>query len=361
MSRARNTVPLNLSREWFDYLLIALALVMFLNLVLAVVFLDSNQEGYLHLRKEGFRMVACWVLLLSVCLSSAHLRNYRLAVLVLCTGLGAGVQFLSQYSAQAQGAQYSRFELIMSVFSVYFTLPMFIVLLTSTKVDNLMGQLEKEKLRLQRANAEGGRTIELLKKSKEQNEEKPEEDDESNLSRRRYLQGLTSDFYKKLVKVRFRRDVNNLLEELFSQGLGFPQGFVLEAPDEGREMKVKNVWGFQAPGPELDKQIGEFKDRDLTAWAFERREILDQESFRKLPNLFEAADRFNGQLFPLAYVIPVVSMGRTANIVYLAAQKPSYIAPFDYPTVEPFLTALGLVLAKVGGKSAKPQFAVFGG
>ncbi|MBI4871890.1 MAG: hypothetical protein HY814_10045 [Candidatus Riflebacteria bacterium] len=359
MKRSANTVPLVLKKELFDYLLIGLAVLVFLDLVVTLVFLDSNQEGFLGIRKEGFRMAACWVLLATICLASDHLRNYRLAILVISTAVGSGVQWASLAAAKAQGAQYTNFEMTMSVFSVYFTLPTFMVLLVSTKVDNLQNQLDKERARLQRANAEGNRIIELLKKSKEQKQETEQEDEETNLARRRHVLECTHDIYQQMVKLKFRREINALLEDLFATKFGFPQGFVLEAPEEGREMKVKNVWGFQAAGPELDKQIGEFKDRALTAWVFDRKEWLDHEKILKLPNLFEVAERFAGQLFPVAYVIPLLSLNRTVNVVYLAAQSPSAPVPFDYALAEPYLAALGLVLTKISGKSAKPQFASF--
>src|SRR5205823_12759010 len=129
------------------------------------VLLNSNQEGYLGIRQEGFRMAACWVLLIVVCLASDHLRNWRSAVLLLSALLGAGIQMTLLYAVRAQGAQYTNFELGMSVIAVYVLFPIVLVLLESTKVDNLSSDLEKEKFRLQKLSSEAGRLVDMLKKS----------------------------------------------------------------------------------------------------------------------------------------------------------------------------------------------------
>lgn len=360
MGHNSQNLKLGVSRELFDLLLIACALLLFLNVVVALIFLDSNQEVYLGIRKEGFRMAACWVLLLAIVLASSYMREQRFLLLVMCALLGWGIQEIGFWRAQAQGAQLSRFELVTSVASVYFALPCFIVLLVSTKVDNLWSTLEKERLRHQKLSSEASKLVDLLRKSKEVKADQEVGDDEATLGRRRATFEMAQEMYLELVNLKTRRDANAFLERLFAGKLAFAQGFVLETPDEGRELKVRNVWGFLAPQEKVDRLLADFKDRELSMWVLDRKEWLDSERIRKQPNLFEAADRFNSQLFGLERVIPVVSQGRTVNVIYLGEQSPQAPVPFDHALLEPLLAGLGLVLAKLTGKKGARQFATFG-
>lgn len=345
---SQSTFSIPLSRTLFDVLLGVLAMLIVLNVVVSLAFLDSQEQGFLDLRREGFRLVAAWVILLSITLASHHLRNYRLAVLVLSVALGTGTQYLALASSNIQGLQATRFELTVSVFSIYFLLPTFMVLLVATKVDVHKNSLELEETRLARAQGDLEHIRSLLSRSRDR-ENKPQDlaNEEEQVSRRRWLLDLAGRTYPRMVRVRSGRDVSTLLETLLKAEFCVAQGLIFEIQEETRSLKLKASWGLDLSSEEVLSRADEFKNSTLVAQARDRKRPLWFEAIQKDPMLADTQHIFSGRLFPLTGVLPVVTLGKTAFLIFIGEQQEEAPARLGEDVLQPYLQALGLVLAKL--------------
>ncbi len=333
--------------DWLDGILLLLVALAVGNIITALV------VG----RADAFRMVPCWVILLAICVTQRHLENQKIITILLGTLLCYGSHQL-MYLNQAETAGSS--EMIVSIGLVYVPIISFFVILVSTKVDNLQSKHDQLHARYVRLRTDANELVNQLHKMRHGDPDKAEDvtDDRAIEEKRRAFEYYREAFLG-VMKIRYKRDIPNLIEAILSSHLMVEHGVVFECPDErSGDFRIRNIWGMPK-GDATRDSVAAFRNGDLARFVADNKRPLFIDEVKRMPNLYENHDNFIKELFPLECVMPVVHLERCLFVVFIGKQKGNALLRFTPQLVEPLLTTTGQAIGKLMARDARPSFSTF--
>jgi len=334
--------------EWLDGFLLIIAIVAFLNIVLALMWNESTL----------FRILPGWIVLASIILTQRHLSNNKLIIVLLGTLLCYGCHQL-MYLKFAQLATGSR--IIVSVFLVYIPLLSFFTLLTSTKFDNLQSTKEQLHAVHTRLRGEANDLLNKLHEMRNTSSEKLNKpvDDNDALTGKRATFKYHSDAFKGIMDIRHKRDIPNLIETLFKKTLKIETGVIYEAPENKKgDYKIRNIWGLGGIDDAREK-AAIFRNGDITRICADKRHTMSADDLKRQPNLYEAYDNFSKEMFIPEWVLPVSGQDTTLFVVYTGKQKGDIQPRLTAQVVEPLLSCISQAIVKLANSEIRPSFSTF--
>ena len=334
--------------DWLDGILLLLVALAVGNIITALV------VG----RAEAFRMVPCWVVLLAICVTQRHLENQKIITILLGTLMCYGSHQL-MYLNQAETAGSS--EVIVSIGLVYVPIISFFVILVSTKVDNLQSKHDQLHARYVRLRTDANDLVNRLHKMRHGDPDKSDEigDENKAIEEKRKAFEYYRTCFLGVMKIRYKRDIPNLIEAVLSQHLQIEHGVVFETPDErSGDFRVRNFWGL-AKGDSTRDNVAAFRNGDLSRFVADNKRPLYIDEIKRMPNLYESHDNFIKELFALECIMPVVHLEKCLFVVFIGKQKGNALLRFTPQLVEPLLSTTGQAIGKLMARDARPSFSTF--
>jgi hypothetical protein len=252
-------------------------------------------------------------------------------------------------------------KLLISTFLVYIPMLSFFVLLVSTMTDNANSTLEQVSAVHTRLRTEANDLLNKLNEMRNQHHKKAtiELEPDDSVKAKKAAFAFYGETFSMVLKIRFKRDIPNLIEHAFRNILKVQQCVIYEVPNEkGVDYKVRNIWGL-AESETAIKTAAQFRKCDITLTAADRKQALTSDDLKRQANLYEAYDKFVSELFPLEWVLPVTSGEHCLYVIYVGKQSSNALPTFTYQLVEPVLTCAVQAIIKMSSKDARPSFSSF--
>jgi hypothetical protein len=332
-------------RAWIDVTMMVLAVVMFLNVVVAVM---GGQ------RESGFKLIPMWIVLLSLCMVARDMAFLGLLVgLVLC-GLAEWICHFGRDSAAI-------WQKSPPVVVADLVMLLFVNLLSHVKLENVMSRREMEYGSMRKNQNEQIDLVEKIKKKQQESKEAaaPEKKEDKAISQRKAVLEMQKAIYVDVLNLRYRRELPKVLETLFAGWFGYKVGVVFEIAEDSRELKLRAHWGVAEVHANALETISSFKENAVVRFVSDRRDPVLPDDLKKDMTLFEALEAFNKGLFPLSLAVPVVVQDKPAFILLLGEAAPDAKLTYEYKTVVPILAAASMSLVKLSSKDARPSFSTF--
>lgn len=340
------TEQIGVKKAWIDTTLAVLSLLIFLNVVLAVV---------LDVREVGFKLIPMWIVLLSLCLVARGMALYGVLLgLLLCVA--------SEWICYIDKDPTVKWAKMPPVIVADLVLLVFLDLLAAVKLENVTSKRELEYGSFRKNQSEQIDLVEKIKKKQLESKEEAKEKKEDRASElRKNTLEMQKSIYVDVMNLRYRREVPKVLETLFSTWLGAKFGVVFEIQEDTRELKLRAHWGVSEVRADALSLISSFKDNAIVKFICDRRDPVTPEDLKKDMVLFDGLNAFNDGLFPLYLGLPVIVQDRSAFIVLMGEPRPDTKVAYEYKMLQPILQAISMSLVKIGSKDARPSFSMFAG
>lgn len=332
-------------KAWIDVTMMVLAVVMFVNVVVAVM-LDQ--------REVGFKLMPMWIVLLSLCMAARDMAFIAVVVGVMLCGCS---EWICHYGLDSTAVWQKSPPVIVADLVML----LFVNLLAHVKLENVTSRREMEYGSLRKNQNEHVELVERIKKKQLESKEaaSPAQKEDKQTAQRKSVLDMQKAIYVDVMNLRYRREVPKVLESLFLGWFGFKLGVVFEIAEDSRELKLRAHWGVADVHANALETISSFKENVVVRFVCDRRDPVFPDDLKKDMTLFEALEAFNKGLFPLSIAVPVVVQDKPAFIVLLSDALPGAKLAYDYKTIVPILAAVSMSLVKLSSKDARPSFSTF--
>ena len=161
------------------------------------------------------------------------------------------------------------------------------------------------------------------------------------------------------MKIRFKRDIPNLVEDIFKDVLEIESGIIFEAPENRTgDYKIRNVWGLGSDDAAREK-VAPFRNGDMTRLVSDRKQPMSADDLKREPNVYEDFDRFSRDVFVPQWILPIFHGDTALFIIYVGKQKGGVSLKFTSQLVEPLLSCSSQAIVKLSNKETRPSFSTF--